>query len=79
MHFYTHSGFFYHCAILCTLCTVSCSIWKVTWVDRLLLYMSVNTNERKDKNSEKKGGSETKYLPGYFTSKPFIHFCSSLC
>jgi len=46
--------YFYHCAILCTLCTVSCSIWTVTWVDRLLLYVSAVINKKEDKNSEKK-------------------------
>ena len=46
--------YFYHCAILCTLCTVSCSIWTVTWVDRLLLYMCAVINKKEGKNSEKK-------------------------
>ena len=38
--------YFYHCALLCTLCTVSCSIWTVTAVDRLL-YMFAITNKLK--------------------------------
>jgi len=67
----------YHCSILCTLCTVSCSIWAVTLVDTLL-YMFAVTNKKKIKDSERAASQSICYVISllslsYITGRHSVH------